>query len=273
MSSSAICFGEILFDIFGDERSIGGAPFNFAVHFARLGGMSAMVSALGDDELGLLAREYLKDFGVSDEHIATVNLPTGTCNVTLCDGIPWYDLKENVSYDKIPVPRIKHSYDMLYIGSLAQRSEDSRIALDSLLRTHVAREVFFDINIREKGCSQSRVTELLDYTTVLKFSREEAGALGKGELTDLCRSLADWHRNIKLIIVTLDCDGAFVYDTQRDVFRFSRRPRTTVVSTVGAGDSFSARFMYDYLRGTPIDTCIENAIRLSEKICAQKGAI
>ena len=35
---SALCFGEILFDVFGDDRCIGGAPFNFAAHFAQLGG-------------------------------------------------------------------------------------------------------------------------------------------------------------------------------------------------------------------------------------------
>ena len=35
---SALCFGEMLFDVFGDDRCIGGAPFNFAAHFAQLGG-------------------------------------------------------------------------------------------------------------------------------------------------------------------------------------------------------------------------------------------
>ena len=49
---SALCFGEILFDVFGDDRCIGGAPFNFAAHFAQLGGEAVMVSAVGDDELG-----------------------------------------------------------------------------------------------------------------------------------------------------------------------------------------------------------------------------
>ena len=46
-----------------------------------------------------------------------------------------------------------------------------------------------------------------------------------------------------------------------------------MVSAVGAGDGYSARFMYDYLRGRPIDECIENATKLAERICGQKGAI
>ena len=50
-------FGEILWDIFGDEKKIGGAPFNFGAHAAKLGAEARVVSAVGDDELG---REAIK---------------------------------------------------------------------------------------------------------------------------------------------------------------------------------------------------------------------
>ena len=253
---SALCFGEILFDVFGDDRCIGGAPFNFAAHFAQLGGEAVMVSAVGDDELGKEAIEYTRRYGISDAFVSTAHgVPTATVRVTLKDGSPSYEFGKDVSYDHIRVPAIKKTYNMLYFGTLAQRADDSETALDALLCSRAGEENFFDVNIRKTGC------------------REEASALGGGDLDALCRSLADAHRNIKLIIVTLDRDGSFVYDTKAREFHFSRRPRSTVVSTVGAGDGYSARFMYDYLRGRPIDECIENATKLAERIYGQKGAI
>lgn len=274
MKPTALCFGEILFDIFDSERYIGGAPFNFAAHFSQIGGEAAMVSAVGDDELGREALELAKDYGIETKHIAVLRgIETGTCEVTLTDGIPTYDIKTDVSYDRIPVPALKKSYSMIHFGTLAQRNFQSTMALDALLRSKAADEAFFDVNIRKTGCDYERIKELLNYTTILKFSREEAGIFGAVELARLCTELALTYKSIKLIIVTLDRDGAFVYDAKKRDFRFSRRPRTTVVSTVGAGDGFSARFMYDYLCGKPLDECIENATRLAERICAQRGAI
>ena len=42
-----IAFGEILWDVFGDEKTIGGAPFNFAAHIARLGAELSGIVAPG----------------------------------------------------------------------------------------------------------------------------------------------------------------------------------------------------------------------------------
>ena len=80
-------------------------------------------------------------------------------------------------------------------------------------------------------------------------------------------------RDSNIIIVTLDADGAMVYSCAEDNFYYSRKPQAVVVSTVGAGDSFSAAFMYSYLTGKTVEECIEAAIALSEKVVGQKGAV
>ena len=51
-----LSIGEILWDVIGGEDHLGGAPFNFAVHSARLGHDSWLLSAVGDDERGRRAR-------------------------------------------------------------------------------------------------------------------------------------------------------------------------------------------------------------------------
>lgn len=64
-----------------------------------------------------------------------------------------------------------------------------------------------------------------------------------------------------------------IYSCGKDAFYYSRKPQAVVVSTVGAGDSFSAAFMYNYIKGECIESCIEAAIALSERIVSQKGAV
>jgi fructokinase len=47
-----IGIGEILWDIYEDEKYFGGAPANFAIHCQQLGDNGIVVSRVGDDELG-----------------------------------------------------------------------------------------------------------------------------------------------------------------------------------------------------------------------------
>ena len=47
----AIVFGEIIWDIYSEEKVIGGAPFNFSAHLSHLGCEAYLISAVGEDDL------------------------------------------------------------------------------------------------------------------------------------------------------------------------------------------------------------------------------
>ncbi|GAG50570.1 unnamed protein product, partial [marine sediment metagenome] len=47
-----LAVGEVLWDCFGNERRLGGAPFNFGYYAAALGAESAVISAVGADPSG-----------------------------------------------------------------------------------------------------------------------------------------------------------------------------------------------------------------------------
>ena len=97
-----VAFGEILWDVIDGVPHLGGAPFNFAAHAARCGLKSAIVSAVGDDELGQRALAAASGFGVDTSGVSVhPNLPTGTVNVTLADGIPSYEIVRPVAWDEI----------------------------------------------------------------------------------------------------------------------------------------------------------------------------
>lgn len=267
-------FGEILWDLFENEKKIGGAPFNFGAHCAKLGYDIDVVSAVGDDELGLLAVNEAEKLNVKTDNILIVPFKTGRCIVTLNNGTPSYNLVKDVAYDNIPLPdKSCFEADAFYFGTLAQRSEVSQNTLKELLKGKY-REVFFDINIRQNYYSDEMIDISLKATTIFKISREEIGVLKiHGTNEEICRKLKEKYPQLKLIIVTLDCDGAFVYDTINDKFYYSKKPDCKVVSTVGAGDSFSACFLSNYLKNKNIEECLNRASLLSEFVVTQLEAI
>lgn len=273
-----LAFGEILWDIFGDKKEIGGAPFNFAAHTAKLGAECAIVSAVGNDELGSDALKKVKELEIRTDYITVSDRKTGFCRVTFDGNTPKYELVSGVAYDYIKKPTITEQYDAFYMGTLAQRSGYSRDTLMGLLREVNSKEVFFDINIRQKYYTKEIIEDSLNYTSILKISREEMGVfseLGISEFKDekdLCRSLSAKYP-LKLILVTLDKDGAMLFDCSKKEATYSKKPQSQVVSTVGAGDSFSACFLYNFLDGVPLDLCLDRAVTLSDFVVTKLGAI
>ncbi len=280
---TVLSFGEVLWDLFPVSRVIGAAPFNFAAHLSKLGAEVTFVSAVGQDELGESAAEQIRAMGMEDTCVSRLaDYVTGFCKVTLQDGTPSYDLKRDVAYDHIPFPEnTPAQVDALYCGTLASRMEGSFATLKRLLREVKAGEVFFDVNIRGNDWSAELLREVLPFTTVLKFSREEAGVmaealalpLGEDLCLSMCKALADTYGNLRQILVTLDKDGSFVYLTADGTILPSPKPHSKAISTVGAGDSFSACYVYNLLTGADTETCIRRATALSDYVVTRLGAV
>ncbi|MEG2004365.1 MAG: PfkB family carbohydrate kinase, partial [Clostridia bacterium] len=230
-----LAFGEILFDIFGSEKHIGGAPLNFACHFSKLGGESYMASAVGADSMGDEALKYLKKYNVKTDFTAQIDgFSTGSCIVTLKDGIPGYNLVRDVAYDNIPIIKIEkdtHNFDALYFGTLAERNETSSKTLDYIIKEFNYREVFYDINIRQTFYDFNKITERLKKATILKLSRDEMFVFGTNKIDALFNMVCQKNPFIKLIILTLDKDGSMVFDAKSKTTFQSRKPCAKVVST------------------------------------------
>ena len=96
--TDVVAFGEVLWDVIDGVPHIGGAPFNFAAHIARFGLKSAVISAVGDDDLGRRAISEARCLGVDVSMVGIhPTLPTGTVNVTLKKGIPSYEIVQPVA--------------------------------------------------------------------------------------------------------------------------------------------------------------------------------
>ncbi len=283
---AVLVFGEIIWDVYPDKACIGGAPLNFAAHFVREGGAAALLSAVGKDDLAAPALEFLTKNGVDTKFISAVDYPTGRCDVTLsAAGIPSYYVVPDVAYDHIPADQSvaaraeDEGYDVLYFGTLAQRGE-SRQALELLLREGNFRAIFCDVNLRPDCYDAKSVANCLENATILKISDEEepllrkvAGYLPEGApVEDAPTALFGEYLQLEAVILTRGEQGATLYRRGCTPLSVPAAP-AKVVSTVGAGDSFGAAWLYHYLWEDDYLTCMEAAAKRAAYVISHADAV
>lgn len=274
-------FGEILWDVYPSEKHLGGAPLNFAAHLARHGEDVHLISAVGNDRLGVEAIAQTAKWGVGTDTVFVHDgLPTGRCNVTLDErGVPRYDLLCDVAYDRIPCP-FDAELDVIYFGTLSLRCKYNRLSLSSLLEKRKYREVFVDVNLRPPFYSVSSVGMALENATVLKVSDEEASALcelmGIGEYDTpdcLAKRLYNSKPQLRCIIVTMGSKGAYAFSPPSGEEVFVPSEKVETVSTVGAGDSFSAAFLHRYMHSEGLKASLEYASKVAGLVVSRYAAV
>ena len=275
-----ISLGEIVWDVFPTEKKLGGAPLNFAYYAQQNGAHSYIVSALGNDMLGDDTMALISDIGVDCSHIQRNEYPTGQVIVTLSgDGIPQYDIREGASWDYIEareaVLELAAHADAICWGVLAQRSECSKIAIFSIL--DAAKDEclkIFDINIRQHYYSKDIIAGSLERADVLKLNEDELPLLI--ELFDLDKETAirilTERFSLKMILFTQGAVCSEVYCGGIKVSHIDT-PKVNVADTVGAGDSFTAAFVSNILRGASVQEAHNIAVKTSAYVCTCKGAI
>ncbi|MCR5456591.1 MAG: carbohydrate kinase [Clostridiales bacterium] len=276
-----LSFGEILWDVYPDNKYIGGAPLNFAAHFVKQGGGAYMVSSLGNDELGQMALKDLDNWKINTDFVNILpGIQTGKCLVKLDESrLPSYDLLSDVAYDHIECQIKGKEFDALYFGTLALRSRNNLNCLSELMKNNEFKEIFVDINIRPPFYSIDTIRFAFEHATIMKISDEELPIITKclfncdSDYSTATKLLSKEFGNLKMIVVTRGENGSYAYDCRSGKSYISDAQKVNVVSTVGAGDSFSAAFMYNYLSGKDIDECLKKASKLSAFVVSQKDAI
>lgn len=275
-----LAIGEIIFDIFDGEAEIGGAPLNFCAHCAALGADSAIISAVGNDNLGEAALENLGRFGVNTEHVQRNDLPTGQCIVTVKNGNPEYNVLRPVAYDKIQISEEKFVADVFAFGTLIQRDETSQNAVKNILSGGTFSEIFCDVNLRPDCYSEESCRLCLENATILKISAEEEPLLREfGFYNDadsekeIVKSICDKFCNVRLVLYTKGENGSLIYDKAENKFYEIPAVRAEVVSTVGAGDSYSAAFLCEYLKSGNITDAAKAGSALSAIVVSHREAV
>ncbi|GLT36026.1 hypothetical protein SLA2020_104310 [Shorea laevis] len=263
-NSLVVCFGEMLIDFVPTVGGVslaeapafmkapGGAPANVAVGISRLGGSSAFIGKVGDDEFGHMLADILKQNNVDNTGMRfDREARTALAFVTLrADGEREFLFFRHPSADmrlhesELDINLVKKAR-ILHYGSISLIAEPCRSA--QLAAMSIAKRsgsiLSYDPNLRlplwpSAEAARKGIMSVWDQADIIKISEEEISFLTGGDdpYDDNVVLQKLFHPNLKLLVVTEGSDGCRYYTK---AFK-GRVPgvKAKPVDTTGAGDAF-----------------------------------
>jgi len=278
-----IGLGELLWDDFPDGRRPGGAPANVAFHAAQLGHRGRIASRVGRDAAGEELLAFLRSRGLDCDLIQPDDRwPTGRVSVAVsAAGQPSFVIHTDVAWDHLQASpdwlAAAADADAICFGTLAQRSADSRQAVQQMLQEAGAETLLvFDVNLRQQWYDKATIELSLQHADVVKLNDTEAETLGRllcsaplatAEFAARLQAVYD----VATVVVTRGEHGCWV--RQGDCVVDVPGQPVQVVDTVGAGDAFTAAFITGCLRGWPLARTARFANQIGGLVAARPGAM
>uniref|UniRef100_M4EHL4 fructokinase n=1 Tax=Brassica campestris TaxID=3711 RepID=M4EHL4_BRACM len=259
-----VCFGEMLIDFVPTvggvslaeapafKKAPGGAPANVAVGVSRLGGSSAFVGKVGDDEFGKMLAEILKlnnvdNSGMRFDHKAR----TALAFVTLrADGEREFLFFRHPSADMLLTEseldkNLIQKAKIFHYGSISLIKEPCRSTHLAAMKIAKAAGslLSYDPNLRlplwpSEEAARKEIMSIWDLADVIKISEDEITFLTGGDdpYSDEVVLQKLFHPNLKLLVVSEGPNGCRYYTKE-----FKGRVggvKVKAVHTTGAGDAF-----------------------------------
>jgi fructokinase len=258
-SMFVVC-GEALMDVFANgetptglalDARIGGSPFNVALGLARLGQPVAFFGGVSRGFVGERLLRALRDEGIVTSAVVGLDAPTTLSLVGLdAHGVPSYSFYgENCADRLVPESALAQAPSAAWayqFGSYAMVVEPVASTQRALVERERSRALIaYDPNIRlnvepDLQAWRDTLQWMLLRTDLLKVSDEDLSLLYPGrDVTDLAN---EWlAAGVGLVVVTRGGEGASAW-TRAHQTTMPASP-TTLVDTVGAGDTFQAAML------------------------------
>jgi sugar/nucleoside kinase (ribokinase family) len=238
--------------------TLGSSSAIVAHNLAALGSRVGFQTRIGDDPLGQIALDRLQQSGVEVSLVRRVAGSTTTGLTVILHHEAWRNI---LTYSGTIVETSWQDLDLEYLAD-SRHFHLSSYYLQRALRPRVG-ELFqllkskgltisLDTNDDPDDQWQGGLQEVLRHVDVfLPNEREACKAAGTEELEGAIHKLS---RLVPLVVVKLGRKGALA---QRGTQRLTSPAQEVVpVDTVGAGDSFDAGFLHQYVRGAELPTCL-----------------
>jgi fructokinase len=254
------CVGETVYDIiFKDGKPVearpGGPVLNTAVSLGRLGEKVYVVGDQADDVIGNLIADFLVENNVSTKYLTLYNGAKSRLLLAFLNDLSepdysFYKIRVNGEI-KIIFPEPKKE-DIIIFGSFTSIKKEVRDDLVKFLKT--AKEnnalMIYDPNFRpvhKKVLNEVKdyIVENIAFANIVKGSNEDFNNIFESN-----SALSTWKLlkefDCKNLIYTANKYGVNLFtDYFHKVFDV---PRIEPVSTVGAGDNFTAGLVYALIR-------------------------
>ena len=241
----------------GFAMTLGSSSAILAHNLAVLGTSVGFITKVGEDPLGTIALNRLTESGADLSAVVrdrktgsgvTVVLPHEKERHILTYPGTIFELQfEDLDLEYLASARHFHMSSLFLHRAMANRIPDLfRLMKNRGLSTSL------DTNDDPEDRWAGPLRETLPYVDVILPNEREAMKLtGKNDLDSAISSLAE---QVSLVIVKMGAKGAIA---ARGKERFSAPAvQVQIVDPVGAGDSFNAGFLHEYLRGGDLESCL-----------------
>lgn len=259
------CVGDNNVDIYLNQKRVfpGGCALNAAAYCAMQGHKVSFVSSVGNDRLGELQLNTLKELGVDVSKAHVVDYQTAWCYILLHgnDRVFGNGFRGAKQFLPISVGDVVQGqngeYDLIYTCTDSVYGEGAFEQFGkSTIPAFCDFSDYWTPETLKNGCSIFRYVGF----SCPDMRREQVETLLKKCHSD----------GAELIIGTMGMDGSLVYNG-RDFF-FQKAVPVSAVDTLGAGDSFLSTFISSYFDGKKQLQAILDRLEFSNEVsCAAES--
>ena len=201
--------GEALYDLLPAGPELGGAPLNAAVQSHQLRNNAVVASRIGGDTLGRALLDDLTRRGMDSAFIQTdSDAPTGTVEITLCNGEPEYEIIRDTAWDRLAwdesLAGLAKRCDAVCFGTLGQRFQPARSTIQQFATAASQAVRLFDLNLRQDYFSAELLEAGCRAASIVKMNEGElataASLFGLGQVEEI-QQLID-HFDLDLFVLT-----------------------------------------------------------------------
>ena len=238
--------------------TLGSSSAIVAHNLSALGSRVGFQSRIGDDPLGRIALERLQESGVDVSNVRTVAGQTTTGLTVILHHEQWRNILtyagtiSELNWDDLDLDYLADSRHFHFSSYYLQKGLRPRVGQLFQRLKSKGLTISLDTNDDPDDRWEGDLHDLLQHVDVfLPNEREACKAAGT---EDLDQAISRLSKLVPLLVVKLGRNGAIA---QRGSHRFTASSKElTPVDTVGAGDSFDAGFLHEYVRGSNLETCL-----------------
>lgn len=235
-----------------------GNAVDFAVHMQRLGIQTSLISVTGNDQYGIQMRKELEEEKIDLSHFYTAEGQTAVSYMELVGKERTYGdyiegVMENVEFSDEDIA-FAGRHDLVHTafwGNAQKYLPDIRRA---------GAEIVFDYATEK---DDPLVEETIPYVSYAFFSFEKDGADTRDFLQEIVK------KGPAIAVATFGEEGSIAWDGAD--FHSYGICKSSLVNTIGAGDSYIAGFMSGILKGYSIEGCMAQGAKVAAEVVSTFG--